>query len=83
MIYSSLYKMIFGECISIPWASGRGLGAGNLKSFFGPQMALSYGLDAISQGSKNSRFPGPNPLTLVLVMDLRESKTLRTGPYKS
>ncbi len=28
---------------------------------FGPQMALAYRLDAISQVPKNSRFPGPNP----------------------
>ncbi len=26
---------------------------------FGPQMALAYWLDAISQGPKNSKFPGP------------------------
>jgi hypothetical protein len=51
--------------------------------FFGPQMALAYRLDAISQGPKNSRFPGPNPLPLALVMDLHASKKLRTVPYKS
>ncbi len=33
------------------------------------QMALVYRLDAISQGPKKSRFPGPNPLPLALVMD--------------
>ncbi len=33
-------------------------------------MALAYWLDAISQGSKKSRFPGPNPLPLALVMDM-------------
>ncbi len=27
-------------------------------------MALAYQLDAISQGLKNSQFPGPNPLPL-------------------
>ncbi len=32
-------------------------------------MALAYRLDAISQGPKKSRFPGPNPLPLALVMD--------------
>jgi hypothetical protein len=32
-------------------------------------MALSYRLDAISQSLKKSRFPGPNPLPLALVMD--------------
>jgi hypothetical protein len=67
---------------SITRAGGRGLGPGNLE-FFGPQMALDFRLDVISQGPKNSRFPGPNPVPLALVMDLQASKTLRTGPYKS
>ncbi len=40
------------------------------SQFFGPQMALAYQLDAISQGPKNSRIPGPNPLLLALVMDM-------------
>ncbi len=75
--------MIFDAGTSITWASGRGLDPGNLE-FSGPQMALAYGLDAISQGPKNSRFPGPNPLPLAsFVMELDASKTLRTGPYKS
>jgi len=56
--------------------------AGTLE-FFGPQMALAYLLDAISQGPKNSPFPGPIPLPLAHVMHLPVSKTLRTGPYKS
>jgi hypothetical protein len=30
-----------------------------------------------------ARFPGPNPLPLVLVMDLLASKALHVGPYKS
>jgi hypothetical protein len=57
------------------------MGPGNLK-FFGPQMALAYGLNAISQGPKNSRIPGPNPLPLALEMDMHASKTLCTGLYK-
>jgi hypothetical protein len=32
---------------------------------------------------KKSRFPGPNPLPLALVMELTLSKALRTGPCKS
>ncbi len=52
---------------------------GNLR----PKMALPYRLDDVSQGPKKSRFPGPNPLPLALVMDLHASKTLCTGPYKS
>jgi hypothetical protein len=60
---------------SITWASGRGEGPGNLE-FFGPQMTLAYRLDAISQGSKKSRFPGPNPLPLALVMDAARIKSI-------
>ena len=56
--------------------------AGNLE-FFGPQMALAYRLDAISQGPKNSGIPGPNPLQLPHVMYIHASKTLCTGVYKS
>jgi hypothetical protein len=52
--------------------------------FFGPQkMALTYQLDAISQGPKKSRFTGPNPLPLALVMDMHTSKTLCMGLYES
>jgi hypothetical protein len=32
-------------------------------------------------GPKNSRFPGPSPLPLALVMDMHASKTLCTGLY--
>ncbi len=42
-------------------------------------MALAYRLDAISQGPKNSRIPGPNPLLLARVMDIYAYKTLCTG----
>jgi hypothetical protein len=51
---------------------------GNLK-FFGPHMALTYLLDAISQGLKNSRFPGPNPFPLALVMDAALIKSITHG----
>jgi len=44
----------------ITWASERGLGPANLE-FVGPQMALAYQLNAISQGPKNSPFQGPTP----------------------
>ncbi len=60
--------MLLMRAASISWTSGRGLGPGNLE-FFGPQIALAYRLDAISQGLKNSQFPGPNPLPLAQVMD--------------
>jgi hypothetical protein len=82
MIYTALYIMIFDAGRSINWASGRVLGPGNLE-FFRPQMALAYRLNAISQGPKNSRYPGPNPLPLTLIVYLHASKTLRMGPYKS
>jgi hypothetical protein len=49
-----------------------GLGPENI----GPQMALAYRLDAISQGPKKSRFPGPNPLPLTLVMDAALIKSI-------
>jgi hypothetical protein len=48
--------MLLMRAASIIWASGRGLGTGNLE-FFGSQMALAYRLDAISQNLKNYRFP--------------------------
>jgi hypothetical protein len=50
---------------------------------FGPQMALAYRLDAILQGPKNSQFPGPNPLPLSLVMDMRIQNIMHAGLYKS
>jgi hypothetical protein len=50
--------------------------------FIGTKMELGYRLDVISQGPKNSRFPGPNPLPLALVMYLHASKTLYP-PYKA
>jgi hypothetical protein len=37
-----------------------GFGPGNLQ-FFGPQMALAYRLDAISQAQKTLNFQGPTP----------------------
>jgi hypothetical protein len=51
--------------------------------FVGPQMALPYRPEAISQGPKNSQIPGPKPLPIALVMDIHASKTLCTGLYKS
>ncbi len=61
-IYSPVHN-ILDVCISITWASGRGLGPGNLE-FLCPQKALAYRLDAISQGPKNSWYPGPAPFHL-------------------
>ncbi len=67
--------MLLMRAASFTWASGRGLGSGNLD-FIGPQMALAYLLDAISQGPKKSRFPGTNPLPLALVMDAARIKSI-------
>jgi hypothetical protein len=47
--------------------------------FFRPQMELPYLLDAISQDLKNSRFPGPNPLPLALIMDAAHIKSITHG----
>jgi hypothetical protein len=57
MVYTAPCVMLLMRAASITWARGRGMGSGNLK-FFGPQMALAYRLDAISQGPKNAKFPG-------------------------
>ncbi len=56
-------------------ASGRGLDPENLE-FFGPQMALAYRFDAISQDPKYSRFPGPNTLPLALITDAARNKII-------
>ncbi len=74
--------MLLMWAASIIWASGRGLGPGNLQ-FFGPQIELTYLLDAFSQDPKNSRFPGPNPLPLALVMDAARIKSITHVAYKS
>jgi hypothetical protein len=42
-------------------------------------MALAYRLDAISQGPKKSRFPGPNPLPLALVIGAALIKIIALG----
>jgi hypothetical protein len=61
--------MLLVRAASIMRESGRGLGLGNFD-FFGPQMALAYWLDAISQGP------------LALVMDAARIKSITHGPYK-
>jgi hypothetical protein len=43
------------------------------------KMALAYQLDVISQGPKKSRFPGPNPCPLALVMDAARIKSITHG----
>jgi hypothetical protein len=75
MIFMFMCVMLLMRAASITWASGRGLGPENLE-FFGPQMALTYRLDDISQGPKKSQFPRPNPLQLALVMDAARIKSI-------
>ncbi len=56
MIYTALCITILMRAASITWPSGKGLGPENLDCF-GPHMALSYWLSAISQDQKISQFP--------------------------
>ncbi len=69
-LYSSVHNVL-DAWISITRGRGRGLGP-RIWEFFGPQIALAYRLDAISQGPKNSRIPGPNPLPLPQVMNIQK-----------
>ncbi len=51
MIYSAM-RILFWMCaFTITWARGRGLGPGILE-FFGPQMALAYGLMPFHRAQK-------------------------------
>jgi hypothetical protein len=82
MIYTALCVIVLMWAETLHGKGGGvGVGAGN-REFFGPlEMARvfwapngtrhAYRLDAISQGPKNSRIPGPNPLPLALVMDMQ------------
>ncbi len=70
--------MLLTRAASITWASGRGLGPGNIE-FFGPQMALAFRFNAISQDQKKSRFSEPNTLPLALVMDAARIKIIMHG----
>jgi hypothetical protein len=63
MIYIALCVMLLMRAASITWASGKGLGPGNLD-FFGSQMVLAYWLDAISQAQKSPTCP-PNGCTRI------------------
>ncbi len=51
--------------------------------FFCPKLHSPIGSMPLHRAQKISRFPGPNPLPLALVMDMHASKTLCTGLYKS
>jgi hypothetical protein len=77
VIYTALCIMFWIR--AYPYLGKWGMLGPGIREFFGPQMALTYLLDAISQGPKNSQIKGPNPLPLALVMDMHTSKTLCTG----
>ncbi len=81
MIYTALCKCMF--LMRTYPLLGQVEGGWGILKLFGPQMALAYPLDVISQDPKNSRIPGPNPLPLALIMDMHASKTLWTGLYES
>jgi hypothetical protein len=49
------------------------------QDFFGPQMALAYGLDAISKGQKKVSISRAQPLLLALVMDAAHIKSITHG----
>ncbi len=49
--------MFWMRAFPLRWQVGGGW------EFFGPQMALAYWLDAISQGPKTLEFQGPPPST--------------------
>jgi hypothetical protein len=71
--------MLLKRISAVMLPNGTGGVAWALKSrlFF---MALAYRLDAISQGPKKYRFPGPKPLPLALVMDAARIQSITHGP---
>jgi hypothetical protein len=73
-IDTALYVKLLMQGKSITWASGRGLGPGNLDLFW-HQIAFT--------GPEKISISSVNPLPLALVMDLPATKALRTGSYKS
>jgi hypothetical protein len=66
MIFTAQCIMFWMRAYPLLGEMGGRLVPGNLE-IFGPQMALAYRLDVISQGPKNSQLPGPNPLPLALM----------------
>ncbi len=77
MIYTYLYVMIFDACtVQIYYL-------GQWKSLvFGPQMALTYWHETISQGLKNSLFQGKPPPPCPC-NGSAHIKNITHGPYKS
>jgi hypothetical protein len=75
LIDTALYLMLLMQPNPLLGQVGGGSGPGNLNIFG------AIWLDSISQDPKQSQFPGPLPLGLV--MDLPASKGLSTGPHKS
>ncbi len=53
-----------------------------IETFLGP-VKWHRTVRRVPFGAQKCRFPGSNPLPLVLVMDLHTSKALYIGPYQS
>ncbi len=67
MIYTILCVMLLMRAASITWASGRGLGLGNIN-FFGPQMALAYPMPL--HRAQKVFISRANPLTLASIKSI-------------
>jgi hypothetical protein len=59
-IYTALFIMFWMHAYPLLGEEGGGWTM-EFSSFFGPQMALAYWFDAISQGPKTFEFQGPTP----------------------
>jgi hypothetical protein len=74
-LYSSVHNVL-DACISITWASGRGMA---LEFYWVPNGTRLSARSHFTGPKKLSRIPGPNPLPLAQVMDMHTSKTFCTG----
>jgi hypothetical protein len=77
MIYTALCVMLLMRQHPLLGEVGGGW-ALEIYTFLG-QMALSYRLDASSQGPKKLQFPGPDPLPLALITDAAHIKSITHG----
>ncbi len=78
MIYTAPWAMLLMWAASIARTIGRGLCPGN-RDFLGPVKLHRADRRVTSGGPKRSRFPGPNPLPLALVMDAARIKSITHG----
>ncbi len=77
MIYTALCMMFWMRVYPLLGQVGGGW-ALEISSFLGPKWHLPISSMPFYR-AKESRFPGPNPLPLALIMDMHASKTLCTG----